>query len=842
MGDEDQEEEAALVDSFFLPGGLLADDDDYGGGDDGDKKSSNSIYYDDNNNGSNGAIREDDCDFGHSLVPSNPWQASSSSSSVQQRLATKEQKEEDKKTGGGGGMSDSVLQNEFAKEEFFPTIILQREVPTDDEQQQQQRQRQTLQSSTPPNDQILFQPCFVVDEEEVEQTPEELVYYGWNDTTCLLFSEKYHHFNHQQNQQQQQQQHSLNAPRILLGNNLQSPIVRPPPGFLLSSSKTDDDEEAAAANLSSQHMNNNYLEQQRRCVAENLECKEQKMHLTCIENVHIENQREEVRRPRTGVRSHSPPQQYSDIILGSNNPVKQSIKHLSVNQNYIDNGVDEDESGEEEEDDDDKEEEEEEEEEEVEEGDDAENDTPDDDEDNATIPLHIYSLSRTDSMTCSSLSTSSDFENSDDDDDDASGTLHGEMPMTDGGIGYDTDQAHVSQIVGVAESNDGRSASTTPSAIYSGERLLLPTSSSNSCQSRHQRQSSSQHCSILTSFVSFLLFVVSLPATLFRASCRAMRSMIRHSVVLTNGVKSFHRHCTDKYQRLITSLSKHLREFRDAMVTLVSQLITFACNTLAFLTKCLMLIFHIILHAWKLASLESIEEPEVANCYITFYFMPGFCSFLMCHCILPHWLPHLLTWMGVYSLCYQIDPGPLLQDEVDFLRYIRENLVERASAIWDTKSDLEYEEVSATGSTSSTTARRASLAPTGSSPIRRQQHADSHVPCRIPPDERACRTILKILRFVLPVFFVADGFSSEFGTIMGVSGASRLTTAFMMSLVRKNLVSTPIGWLSWAIQVLAATYVSQGALLDILVAIVGLSSIRMIRSLDGERAKKQGRA
>jgi hypothetical protein len=111
-----------------------------------------------------------------------------------------------------------------------------------------------------------------------------------------------------------------------------------------------------------------------------------------------------------------------------------------------------------------------------------------------------------------------------------------------------------------------------------------------------------------------------------------------------------------------------------------------------------------------------------------------------------------------------------------------------------------------------------------------------------PRDERACKTILRILRFVLPTFFIADGFSSEFGTIMGVSGSSRLTTAFMMSLVRKNLVSSPIGWVSWAIQVLVATYYPSWPLLDQVVLVVGLSSIRLIRYLEGHRLKDKKRS
>jgi hypothetical protein len=76
---------------------------------------------------------------------------------------------------------------------------------------------------------------------------------------------------------------------------------------------------------------------------------------------------------------------------------------------------------------------------------------------------------------------------------------------------------------------------------------------------------------------------------------------------------------------------------------------------------------------------------------------------------------------------------------------------------------------------------------------------------------------------------------------MGVSGSSRLTTAFMMSLVRKSLVSSPIGWISWAIQVLLATHHHSTPLVDAFVLMSGLASIRLIRYLDALRASNKRR-
>jgi len=110
-----------------------------------------------------------------------------------------------------------------------------------------------------------------------------------------------------------------------------------------------------------------------------------------------------------------------------------------------------------------------------------------------------------------------------------------------------------------------------------------------------------------------------------------------------------------------------------------------------------------------------------------------------------------------------------------------------------------------------------------------------------PQEQQICSIILKVLKSVLPVLFVADGFSSQFGTIIGVSGANRLTTAFMMSLIRKSLLSSPIGWVSWAIQVMMATYYHSWFLLDYFILLIGLSSIRLIRYLDIQRVRGKRR-
>jgi hypothetical protein len=190
---------------------------------------------------------------------------------------------------------------------------------------------------------------------------------------------------------------------------------------------------------------------------------------------------------------------------------------------------------------------------------------------------------------------------------------------------------------------------------------------------------------------------------------------------------------------------------------------------------------------------------------------------------LPHWTPHMLTLLGVFALCNQVEAGTLYDDDISIFRL--SGTLTTAAATESVNS--------AEGDANSSTDPR-------NRPQTSQQQPKGHNH-QIPRDERACRTILKILRFALPVFFLVDGFSSEFGSIMGISNASRLTTAFMMSLIRKNLVSSPIAWVSWSVQVLVATHFPEWKLLDHIVLVLGLSSIRLIRYLDGQRERKRRR-
>ncbi|KAG7359980.1 hypothetical protein IV203_035078 [Nitzschia inconspicua] len=674
---------------------------------------------------------------------------------------------------------ESILINEASGRNNFSSAV-QRQIPLEE-------QHQTC-GHNPHQNLLYLKTSFLLHFQENLYAP--------SDPSEPLMSQSF--FSHQQNQAHQVQ----SGVSLCHGcGNEEKTIVTPPPGF--QSFKSD---ETTNVSLTTPLTN---LVNERIPVESNRETKVAQRLPENDQMVEIGEDQEEDHR-------------YQIVFSGNESNVDAHGDQQSQ-QRHSASKRDDDENTEEEDDDDDDDDDE----------DDDEDDEENDDENDASIPADVYGLSGSESNICSSLSTSSDFDISDDD---ASGVSRVDLVKA-GDFGYDTDQAHVSHIVVVAECNDVRSASTTPGAVYSGEQT--PPFSSNSQQSMSQRSKAiSRFRCMWANLVEFFLFLIFLPVNPLCASYISILEILPHCAffsIISNRAKRILRQSIHISRGTANTVFKSFQKVRVVTGAFLVQIIRVSCKIVAFATKMFLLVFHIFLQAWKFASFEATEEPQVASGYVVFYFMPSFCSYLMRNVNLPHWMPHLLTLVGVYSLCHQIESGPLLVDESSLFQSSVTKFTEKVSLALEKRKPSSDDKDATTTSPSS----RVSLSKERS----RRDHLfwEGHHQRIIPRDELACSTILKILRLVLPVFFVADGFSSEFGTIMGVSGASRLTTSFMMSLVRKNLVSSPIGWSSWAIQVLAATYFSKWALLDIMVAIVGLSSIRLIRFLDGERAKKRQR-
>jgi len=205
----------------------------------------------------------------------------------------------------------------------------------------------------------------------------------------------------------------------------------------------------------------------------------------------------------------------------------------------------------------------------------------------------------------------------------------------------------------------------------------------------------------------------------------------------------------------------------------------------------------------KSSFIQALEEPSSAFCYTVFYFLPSWCSSLAEHFDVPHWSAHFIITIAIYLVSHPVQAGTLHRGEFPVSEVVE--ALFRNGNYCDPVLIDKYE-------------RRAE--------VRKR-------------NERICNKCLRILRCCLPIFCLIDGFSYDGATIIGDSGASRLTTAFMMSLVRRNLVFSPIGWVSWAVQVLVATYLDFWILRDTIVFLLGMSSFRLIRYFDQKRLKRK---
>jgi hypothetical protein len=393
------------------------------------------------------------------------------------------------------------------------------------------------------------------------------------------------------------------------------------------------------------------------------------------------------------------------------------------------------------------------------------------------------------------------------------------------GIGYDTDQAHVSHIIGVGDGSTlvpkdiASTSSSVPYAVCPAEETPFSHASLNANGALDDQELDPNEKCRDGELQKTLISILRFPPLLCQQTydflyCRLCgSSFYRYLLQVTDDVKGL----LNMAKNALHGLSIWVSEAKEAVAALAAQFLAAIGTILAVLAKVLILTASFLFQVWKYSLIEAAEESSVTICYFLFYFMPDLCFLVMDFFNLPHWSPHMITWVCVFLLCHQVKSGPLHQEsDLSIFRTLTSS-TPGVSGITST-AELDNVSTSAGGLPSSA----ASTEMSSNASERQQQQASqivprpSHIPrsntaisavmdsrrshkSTLPKDERTCAMILKILRFVLPGCFLADGFSSEFGSMMGLSGASRLTTAFMMSLVRKNIVSSPIGWVSWAV-------------------------------------------
>lgn len=250
-----------------------------------------------------------------------------------------------------------------------------------------------------------------------------------------------------------------------------------------------------------------------------------------------------------------------------------------------------------------------------------------------------------------------------------------------------------------------------------------------------------------------------------------------------------------------------LQHFLSVMQTGIQTTIAFFKSTTKFwvslLRLCQKAVFALIRVAGILVSfsvlvgqnafLEATQEWRAVSYFAIVYFTPHAMSLLMNVVVLPHWTPHILSCIILYGLCrppykkrFYYYPG---SGNPSNLQQVPSHVSTRL------QDELQQHQ-------GGTSARSVSL------------------------------VILRQMRFNLPMVCVLEGFSHEIGTAMTLQGPGRIISAYIILILRLGLVFSPMAWLCGAIQVLMASYLYGVPLIDLIVILVALASVRYAKFLE----------
>jgi len=436
------------------------------------------------------------------------------------------------------------------------------------------------------------------------------------------------------------------------------------------------------------------------------------------------------------------------------------------------------------------------------------NDDIDVQEEEISIPSNIC-LSIGAESNSSSLSTCSEVDNNSE----SSSIVSDIIDHVNDHDGCQDDTDQVSQIVGAP--NDNQSMSPTPSLSLEGETQRFTPATEI-------------HRYILTNFkyiMDKMMTPLCFTAQYFDSVSSSALSAIRSSSLHSKAKESY-----ELISRNIGNLSQELQSFTKWLMDVEEVFGVLLIRVLAVgrmysgrIIDALVVILSFVLQIFKFGLIEAIEEfSAVTSCYIAFYLVPKTCVVIMKFINLPHWMPHTITWLAIFSLCNPVDA-------------IAPNEMSSNSMLSSTR---------APGTTIANTSHNSNTAEFSSTKripqicLPQRQHKYEASRAR---DKQICFLLLKTLKTTLPILFMVEGFSSEFGIIIGKSGTNQLTTAFLLSIIRNSIITSPVGWISWAVQILLADYISPWICLDIFILLIGLSSIRLIRFLDLQRLEVKQR-
>jgi len=199
---------------------------------------------------------------------------------------------------------------------------------------------------------------------------------------------------------------------------------------------------------------------------------------------------------------------------------------------------------------------------------------------------------------------------------------------------------------------------------------------------------------------------------------------------------------------------------------------------------------------------QSHHERQTVSilCYMVMYLFPFLSDILMSNMDCPHYTPHIISNVSLYALS---------------LRLSRLSSVDYASGA---------------------SAKRGKLSINDNNGITSASYkASTYIP---DSDRRQLEyRILRSLRYAIPCSFVLEGFSAANASFAMADAPVRLVLAYLLSLVRHGLLLSPVAWIGWSTQILLATYLPGGILLDLFLVVVGLAFIRLVSTLHNEQGR-----
>jgi hypothetical protein len=214
-----------------------------------------------------------------------------------------------------------------------------------------------------------------------------------------------------------------------------------------------------------------------------------------------------------------------------------------------------------------------------------------------------------------------------------------------------------------------------------------------------------------------------------------------------------------------------------------------------------------VVHIFKFAADETTSHlilgvfscsPTVL-CYYVFCLMPTVCDWLMLHIgNLPHFTPHILSNLAMYYVC-----RILSQDSADSSQRRKSSKRSLSGAIGVTSN--------------------------GYSVNLAQDHCSDRF------GNEVCQLILRVICFALPLLFVIEGFSDSNAGFLLLEDQNRMILAYILSLLKRGHILSPVAWVGWSVQILLSTYITEsiGRPLQFL---FGLAFIRLVTVLQSEKS------